>query len=109
MANNFTEKANFIWSAAELIRDDFKRGKYQDVILPLTVCVELIVCLNPQKIKYEANTPNIKISLKIRIKSCAGPRVMLFMTRRNTTLSAYSADAIAGHNQQEFAALLPGS
>jgi len=25
MNNNFTEKANFIWSAADLIRDDFKR------------------------------------------------------------------------------------
>jgi type I restriction enzyme M protein len=31
--NNFTDKANFIWSVADLIRDDFKRGKYQDVIL----------------------------------------------------------------------------
>jgi len=27
MANNFTEKANFIWSVANLIRDDFKRGE----------------------------------------------------------------------------------
>ena len=25
MNNNFTEKANFIWSVADLIRDDFKR------------------------------------------------------------------------------------
>jgi len=33
--NNFSEKANFIWSIADLIRDTFKRGKYQDVILPL--------------------------------------------------------------------------
>jgi type I restriction enzyme M protein len=28
---------SFIWSVADLIRDTFKRGKYQDVILPLTV------------------------------------------------------------------------
>lgn len=35
--NNFTEKANFIWSIADLIRDTFKRGRYQDVILPFTV------------------------------------------------------------------------
>jgi len=34
MANGtFTDKANFIWTVADLIRDDFKRGKYQDVIL----------------------------------------------------------------------------
>ena len=32
-----TEIVNFIWGVADLIRDTFKRGKYQDVILPLTV------------------------------------------------------------------------
>ncbi len=37
MNNNFSERANFIWSVADLIRDAFKRSKYQDVILPLTV------------------------------------------------------------------------
>lgn len=35
--NNFGEKVSFIWSVADLIRDTFKRGKYQDVILPFTV------------------------------------------------------------------------
>jgi type I restriction enzyme M protein len=34
---NFGEKVSFIWSIADLIRDTFKRGKYQDVILPFTV------------------------------------------------------------------------
>jgi len=33
--NNFSEKVNFIWSIADLIRDAFKRSKYQDVILNL--------------------------------------------------------------------------
>ena len=32
-----TEIVSFIWNVANLIRDSFKRGKYQDVILPLTV------------------------------------------------------------------------
>ena len=31
---NHSEIASFIWSVADLIRDTFKRGKYQDVILP---------------------------------------------------------------------------
>ena len=31
---NQSEIASFIWSVADLIRDTFKRGKYQDVILP---------------------------------------------------------------------------
>ena len=32
-----TEIVSFLWSVADLIRDSFKRGKYSDVILPLTV------------------------------------------------------------------------
>ena len=32
-----TEIVSFVWSIADLIRDSFKRGKYSDVILPLTV------------------------------------------------------------------------
>jgi len=35
--NNHSEKVAFIWSVADLIRDAFKRSKYQDIILPLTV------------------------------------------------------------------------
>ncbi len=34
---NHGEIVGFLWSVADLIRDSFKRGKYQDVILPLTV------------------------------------------------------------------------
>ena len=34
---NHSEIASFLWGVADLIRDTFKRGKYQDVILPLTV------------------------------------------------------------------------
>ena len=47
--NNFSEKANFIWSIAELLRDDFKRSKYQDVILPLTVLRRLDCVLEKTK------------------------------------------------------------
>ena len=35
--SNHSEIVNFLWGVADLIRDTFKRGKYQDVILPLTV------------------------------------------------------------------------
>jgi type I restriction enzyme M protein len=49
MNNNFTEKANFIWSVADLIRDDFKRSKYADVILPLTVLRRIDCVLEPTK------------------------------------------------------------
>lgn len=33
----FHDKVSFIWGVADLIRDNFSRGKYKDVILPLTL------------------------------------------------------------------------
>ncbi|EFA69563.1 type I restriction-modification system subunit M N-terminal domain-containing protein [Cylindrospermopsis raciborskii] len=48
---NFGEKVNFIWSIADLIRDTFKRGKYQDVILPFTVLRRLECVLQPTKVE----------------------------------------------------------
>jgi type I restriction enzyme M protein len=33
---NHSEIVSFLWGVADLIRDTFKRGKYQDVILLLT-------------------------------------------------------------------------
>lgn len=47
--SNFGETANFLWSVADLIRDSFKRGKYQDVILPYTVLRRLDLVLEPTK------------------------------------------------------------
>ena len=34
---NHSEIGSFLWGVADLLRDDFRRSKYQDVILPLTV------------------------------------------------------------------------
>lgn len=47
--NNFSEKAAFLWSVADLLRDVFKRGKYQDVILPFTVLRRIDAVLEPTK------------------------------------------------------------
>jgi len=47
--NNFSDITNFIWSIAELLRDDFKRSKYQDVALPLTVLRRIDCVLEPTK------------------------------------------------------------
>ncbi|MGE5572838.1 MAG: type I restriction-modification system subunit M [Bacteroidota bacterium] len=48
---NHSEIVSFIWGVADLIRDTFKRGKYQDVILPLTVLRRLDCVLAPAKEK----------------------------------------------------------
>jgi len=47
--NNFGDKVSFIWSVADLLRDSFKRAKYPDVILPLTVLRRLDCVLEPTK------------------------------------------------------------
>ncbi|NNJ09160.1 N-6 DNA methylase [Chloroflexales bacterium ZM16-3] len=50
--SNFQDKVSFIWSVAdEVLRDDFKRGKYPDVILPFTVLRRLDCVLQPTRDK----------------------------------------------------------
>lgn len=46
---NHQQIINFIWGIANLLRDDFKRAKYQDVILPLTVLRRLDCALEKTK------------------------------------------------------------
>ncbi len=48
---NHSEIVSFLWGTADLIRDSFKRGKYQDVILPLTVLRRIDCVLAPKKEK----------------------------------------------------------
>ena len=49
MTNNFKERANFIWSIADLLRGDYKQSEYGKVILPLTVLRRLDCVLEPTK------------------------------------------------------------
>ncbi len=58
--NNHSEKAAFLWSIAELLRDAFKRSKYQDVILPLTVLRRIDCVLQPTKEKVLASNAKYK-------------------------------------------------
>jgi len=46
---NHNQIASFIWGTANLIRDSFKRGKYQDVILSFTVLRRIDSVLEPTK------------------------------------------------------------
>ena len=48
---NHGEIVSWLWGVADLIRDTFKRGKYQDIILPLTVLRRLDCVLTPTKTK----------------------------------------------------------
>ena len=46
---NYSEIVAFLWGVADLLRDNFKRGKYQDVILPLTVLRRVDAVLAPTR------------------------------------------------------------
>src|SRR5687767_6113151 len=48
---NHSEIVSFLWGVADLIRDTFRRGRYQDVILPLTVLRRLDCVLEETKPK----------------------------------------------------------
>ena len=65
---NHSEIVSFLWGVADLIRDTFKRGKYQDVILPLTVLRRLDCVLARTKEKV------LKRKAELRGKGLAGPR-----------------------------------
>lgn len=49
MSINITEKTNFIWKIADLLRGDYKQSEYGDVILPFTVLCRLDSVLAPTK------------------------------------------------------------
>jgi type I restriction enzyme M protein len=57
---NHSEIVSFLWSVADLIRDTFKRGKYQDVILPLTVLRRLDCVLAGTKSKVLARQAELR-------------------------------------------------
>jgi len=47
--NNFNEKANFIWTVADLLRGPYRPNQYKDVMLPMTVLRRLDCVLEPTK------------------------------------------------------------
>jgi type I restriction enzyme M protein len=58
--NHFGEKVSFICGVADLIRDTFKRGKYQDVILPFTVLRRIDCVVAPTKEKVLEENAKLK-------------------------------------------------
>lgn len=60
MTVNFKERANFIWSVADLLRGDYKQSEYGKVILPLTVLRRLDCVLEPTKQRVMDYLPKTK-------------------------------------------------
>ena len=61
---NFTDKANFIWSVADLLRGDFKQSEYGKVILPFTVLRRFDCVLAPSKEKILEMNKTLTVSNK---------------------------------------------
>lgn len=57
---NHGQIVSFIWGIADLIRDSFRRGHYQDVILPMTVLRRLDCVLAPTKEKVLGKQAELK-------------------------------------------------
>lgn len=64
---NFTDKANFIWSVADLLRGDFKQSEYGKVILPFTVLRRFDCVLAPTKDKILEMNKSLTVSNKTPI------------------------------------------
>jgi type I restriction enzyme M protein len=57
---NHSKIVNFLWGVADLVRDTFKRGKYQDIILPLTVLRRLDCVLAGKKERVLAKQAELR-------------------------------------------------
>ena len=57
---NHSEIVSFLWGVADLLRDDFRRSKYQDVILPLTVLRRIDCVLEDTKAAVLARNAEFK-------------------------------------------------
>jgi type I restriction enzyme M protein len=57
---NHSEIVSFVWGVADLIRDTFRRGHYQDVILPVTVLRRLDCVLADTKARVLARQAELQ-------------------------------------------------
>ena len=60
MNHTFSDKIQFIWSIAEILRGDYKRADYGKVVLPMTVLRRLDCVLEPTKAKVLAKYEDLK-------------------------------------------------
>src|SRR5688572_23446272 len=89
--------ANFIWGIADdVLRDLYVRGKYRDVILPMTVLRRWTRCWNRASRQCSMQRQvSIRRGLRIRTPHFALPRDRAFTTPRN---SRCATCAIGGAN-----------
>ena len=74
--NNFQAKINFIWEIADLLRGDYLRHEYADVILPMTVLRRLDQAMEDQREevwdaydRYQGRVDDMRLILRNAAKS----------------------------------------
>ena len=80
-----SEVVSFLWSVADLIRDSFKRGKYQNVILALTVLRRLDCVLAPTK---EGRAPRPVEEIQVDIHELEAETIRMLRDVPGSSLSA---------------------
>ena len=84
---NFSEKVNFIWSVADLLRGDYKQSEYGRVILPLTVLRRLDCVLEPTKPKVRKRVAELEDDLD---RSKMGPILQRITKQRVFNTSPFT-------------------
>jgi type I restriction enzyme M protein len=102
--------ANFIWGIADdVLRDLYQRGKYRDVILPMTVLRRLDVVLEPTKqavLDMKATLDKAKITNQdVGLRQAAG---QAFYNTSKFTLRDLKARKSQQQLKQDFEAYLDG-
>jgi len=81
---NFSQTAAYIWSLADLLRDDFKQSQYGRVILPFTILRRLECVLAARKPQVLAEVeklnamPQLETAAREKISAArGGPGIQL--------------------------------
>ena len=101
---------NYIWGIADdMLRDLYVRGKYRDVILPMTVLRRLDSLLEPTKSGVlDMRARSIRPGISIRTKHCARLPGRRSTTRPKFTLRDLKARASQQQLKADFEAYLDG-
>lgn len=108
--NQLSWITNFIWGIADdVLRDVYVRGKYRDVILPMTVIRRLDAVLEPKKqdvLKMKANLDKAKVANQVAgLRKAAG---QAFYNTSPYTLRDLKARAKHQQLKADFTAYLDG-
>ena len=89
--------ANFIWGIADdVLRDLYVRGKYRDVILPMTVLRRLDAVLEPTK----QAVLDIRQASQTKTLLCAKPQSSPSITLRNLPFGIYALGRASNNSRR---------